>query len=238
VFGRFTAGSLIASRPIFAEDDNLRSGFQRIPLAFITISSDDGAVLDTVITVPGPERVVHTTADASGALASVEISAPAFAKATAFTADDDEIFVAIQDAPQIDVYDSTGALRRIVRTGRPMPPVTEQHLDAWLERMASNAPPELRDRIRARREHPDAGEVVPPFATLEIDDAGNLWIADYDDRINTAGTWSVHDPDGRLLARIRLPRDFRLLHVGNDFALGVLRDDLDVEHVRLHRLVK
>jgi hypothetical protein len=28
------------------------------------------------------------------------------------------------------------------------------------------------------------------------------------------------------------------MHVGRDFLLGVERDDLDVEHVRLHRLRK
>jgi hypothetical protein len=238
VFGRFANGSLIASKPVFDEEGELRSGFQRIPLAFLSLSSDDGAVRDTVLTVPGPERVVHTTADASGGLATVEISAPAFVKATAFTAHESEIFVATQDAPQIDVYAATGELRRIVRTGKPMPAVTEQHLDAWIERMARNAPPEVRERMLARRDHPDAGDVVPPFATIEVDDAGNLWIADYDDRINPAGAWSVHDPDGRLLARIRVPDGLRLLHIGSDFVLGVLRDDLDVEHVRLYRLSK
>jgi hypothetical protein len=31
---------------------------------------------------------------------------------------------------------------------------------------------------------------------------------------------------------------FELMHVGRDFLLGVERDDLDVEHVRLHRLRK
>jgi hypothetical protein len=46
----------------------------------------------------------------------------------------------------------------------------------------------------------------------------------------------VHDAEGRLVARVRMPESFRPLHIGEDFVLGVERDDLDVEHVRMYRI--
>jgi hypothetical protein len=35
---------------------------------------------------------------------------------------------------------------------------------------------------------------------------------------------------------VRLPADLRVLAIGRDHVLGVWQDDLDVQHVRLHRL--
>jgi hypothetical protein len=235
VVGRLGDGSFVATRVSFAPGD-VSDGLQRQRVTLVTLGAD-GTVIDSVVTLPGAERVIHLSGSA-GALTSVEIRTPPFARSTVFAARGDEIFAGTQDSPQIDVYDTDGSLRRIVRTGAPMETVTPEHIGAWIERVYANAPPEIREQHRGRRDDPNAGEAVPPYSALEIDDAGNLWVADYDDRIDPAGGWSIHDAEGRLVARIRLPARFRPFHIGNDFILGVLPDDLDVEHIRLHRLLK
>jgi hypothetical protein len=41
-----------------------------------------------------------------------------------------------------------------------------------------------------------------------------------------------------LLGQVETPTRGRLLQIGSDFVLGVWRDELDVEQVRLYRLLK
>jgi hypothetical protein len=50
--------------------------------------------------------------------------------------------------------------------------------------------------------------------------------------------WIVIDSDGRWLGTVDLPGGFELFRVYEDALLGVWKDSLDVEHVRLHALIK
>ncbi|HEX6308470.1 MAG TPA: hypothetical protein VFZ69_09805 [Longimicrobiales bacterium] len=235
VVGRLEDGRLMGvGSAVIGE--SISSGFQRPDIAFLTLTPS-GEVLDTLVTVPGSERTIHVEGP-GGRIESIMVVAPPFAKSTVYAATGDVLVVATQESPEIRVFGGDGALRRIIRTGTPMPAVTEAHLAAVFERQREAMPAERRAQALTRPEWPDAGKVVPPFGAVEIDDAGNFWFADHDDYIRTPGTWSVHDPDGRLIARVRLPERYRPMHIGTDFVLGVERDELDVEHVRLHRLVK
>ena len=48
----------------------------------------------------------------------------------------------------------------------------------------------------------------------------------------------MFDPEGRLLGSVQMPERFRPTHIGADFVLGVARDEMDVERVRLYTLEK
>lgn len=233
--GRLSDGSIIATAGLL-DMEQVKDGFQRPDLAFVRLA-EDGSVVDTILFVPGMEGTIRTSGSA-GRIESVAISLPPFGKRTVHAAAGDAIVVGTQDAPQVEVYGADGSLRRIIRTRAPMAAVTDEHLEAWYERQRSQMPAELAAQFTRRPDYEDAGKVVPPYGALELDDDGNLWIMDYDDRIRPAGRWSIHDREGRLLARIALPAGFRPMHIGSDFVLGVEPDDLDVEHVRMYRLMR
>jgi hypothetical protein len=236
VVGRMSDGTFMATQSVTARGE-FRSGFQRLPVIFVRLSAV-GAIQDTVVSVPGTEATIRMegTPGKIESIRSIQIVRPPYTKQTLFAAAGDVLAVATQEAPEVRLFGLDGALRRIIRTGTPMPAVTEAHLEAWHERSRQSMPKELQAQARQRPEWPDAGKVVPPFGAIEIDDAGNLWLADYDDRLSPPGEWSIHDADGRLLARARVPATFRPMHIGRDFLLGVERDELDVEHVRMYRL--
>jgi len=48
----------------------------------------------------------------------------------------------------------------------------------------------------------------------------------------------VFDREGVFVARVHMPPRLNILEVGDDYVLGLARDDIDVEHVRLYRLEK
>ena len=50
--------------------------------------------------------------------------------------------------------------------------------------------------------------------------------------------WRVVGRDGLVVAEMRTPEGFFLLEVGDDHVLGLHRDELDRESVRLYRLIR
>ena len=56
--------------------------------------------------------------------------------------------------------------------------------------------------------------------------------------VDAASTWTVFDPAGRMLGELSTPPRFQVIQIGDDYVLGVWKDDLDVEHVRLYALAK
>ena len=86
-------------------------------------------------------------------------------------------------------------------------------------------------RIRADIPFP---ETFPAYRSFLVDDERNLWVAEY----RRWPRWAVFDPEGRFLGNVPTPRNGQVTHIGSDFVLGVWRDEMDVEQVRVYRLIK
>ncbi len=93
----------------------------------------------------------------------------------------------------------------------------------------------------------------PLFGRLLADAQGDLWVMAYPELqepvsswrlsrvisfvVGEAGArWRVLAPDGALVAEIQTPPRFFPLEIGEDYVLGVAKDELDVEAVQLYRL--
>jgi len=236
IFGRFVDGSLLASPGGSGTDlfDSTNDEITRLPivLARVVAGIDDPSTLGPF---PGPEAIVNVRTSSQ-----VTIEFPAFGKSPTFAVRGSEFYVGGQDGDEILVHDTTGALVRIIRTGRMPEPVTNPHLDAAWERRLEAMPKESRAQLRATGRDTDTpqGEFVPAYGEIATDIDGNLWVADFDDPTDPPGRWTIYDPEGRVLARIVLPETFDLLDAGPDYVLGLETDELDVEHVRMYGLVR
>jgi hypothetical protein len=131
------------------------------------------------------------------------------------------------------VQPSGPVIRRTVPLGLAQQPVTPAAVRAL----------EQRTRRENPRRAPTAGAVLvpPPFSALvgppRFDDAGNLWLPRWDytaDPVST-GEFLIVSPDGRI-RRERLPRGFILHAIRGDLLAGVVRDDFDVQYVRIYRI--
>lgn len=76
--------------------------------------------------------------------------------------------------------------------------------------------------------HPNVPTVLPAYRTLVVDDEGGTWAERW-----ARGTFDVYGPDRALRGRVEVP--LALTQVAGDLLVGVWRDDLDVEHVRIYR---
>jgi hypothetical protein len=80
-----------------------------------------------------------------------------------------------------------------------------------------------------------------------VDRTGAVWLQTYRPRDMRASwtptfpepdVWQVYDHDGVWLGLVELPARFYPQEIGDDYVLGVWRDDTDVEYVRLYQLRK
>ncbi|MGH7503081.1 MAG: hypothetical protein ACREL7_15245 [Longimicrobiales bacterium] len=237
LIGRTTSGEFVGQPTGFrGAPGEMPSGLVRMDQP-VTLHSATGELVDTIGTFPGAETFININTQ-GGQIASIEIRRLPFARSPSFALTGDELYVGSQDGPEISRYRLDGTMVLSIRTGRQPEPVTPEHLNAVIESRLENAPPERHAEMRAVMEATPHGKQIPPYGSFTVDPSGNLWVADHDDPLSTRGRFTVYGDDGGLLARIALPERFRPFDIGEDWILGLELDELDVEHVRLYRIVK
>jgi hypothetical protein len=80
-------------------------------------------------------------------------------------------------------------------------------------------------------------DLLPAHEQILVDRLGKVWMAEYV-VLDEKPRWSVFDPSGRWLGEVAMPARGRITDIGDDYLVGVWRDDLDVETVRMYRLDK
>ncbi|HSG08136.1 MAG TPA: hypothetical protein VLA36_07255, partial [Longimicrobiales bacterium] len=97
------------------------------------------------------------------------------------------------------------------------------------EASTENEARQIRDLL-AEMPFPDE---LPPYQLLMSDALGFLWVQEYVAPGQTVPVWTVLDPQGHAVARLQTPARTRLLEIGEDYLLGLSRDELDVETLTL-----
>lgn len=148
---------------------------------------------------------------------------------------------------RIDVYDVAEArhLLRIDRPGQERPPTAEEADQAWVrwdqevERTARTVDlihgsgRALVDELaRARRSIP-VPDSISPIEGLVIDRLDHVWVQHRTIEPSEMQTWAVYGEDGMLLTDIMLPVGIRIVEIGEDYVLGITRDEYDVEYVTM-----
>jgi hypothetical protein len=83
---------------------------------------------------------------------------------------------------------------------------------------------------------------MPTFVSLLWDRLGNLWIERYQLPFGgnsiSAGVWDVISPEGVWKGAVRVPPGLEVTAIGRDHVVGLVRDNLDLEYVRVYQLRK
>ncbi len=219
----------------------------RVPLLRV---SADGARVDTLGTFPLWEQIFDGRTPYGKGIV--------FSPTGQLACDGERVYVGLPDRYQISVYSGLGRLERIVRRSWQPIVVRDEDKAAYrkhtLDGSGENGrpwPPEVRARLEKSLESTVYADRFPAFSTMTADRAGNLWVRQYDYRaeFRTAGRvrmetpvvathWDVFDGQGGWLTTLTVPARFAPLEIGDDYMAGLSRDDDDVEHVQLYRLMK
>lgn len=153
---------------------------------------------------------------------------------------------------EVRMYDTTGALVRIVRWPSMSAAVKPEHIAAEQERLIADRRNLFNNMPQLQRQFIDGGlramfqripypARFPEYSDLVVDPTEHLWVLVYASpgaMENPASGALVFDSAGRWVGRTQFPVRFRPLDIGGDYVLGVRTDELDVPRVELYRLTK
>ncbi|MDX1394680.1 MAG: hypothetical protein R3195_09815 [Gemmatimonadota bacterium] len=230
--GVFADGSVLANSPYDFGPD-ARQGFQRLVDTWVRLDPRDGSITGRVGEFPGHEFYLG---EVNGVFGSQVIP---FARRSVSAVAGDVFYFGSQHAFVIDRHGLDGRLLSSFRIARPPHPATPADLDGFIANLVERAPSEevarrLDDHYRAMP-LPDR---MPAHGRLLVDAVGNLWVEEPSGRFFAPTTWTVLDPAGQWLGSVGMPDGFTPYQIGDDFVLGRLEDELDVEYVVVYELLK
>jgi hypothetical protein len=160
-----------------------------------------------------------------------------FGRTQAHVARGDRLYVLDGALPRIEVFDTAGRLVSVITADIPPRAVTPADLDRYRAETLERT----RDANAKRRFETAFAELpVPPnmpaFSELRIDPSGHIWAQRYRAFDDEPQSWTVFDPEGRMLGDVVLPTGLEVYDIGDDYILGKIADDLGVEQVRVHEV--
>ena len=99
---------------------------------------------------------------------------------------------------------------------------------------------------RSRNATHPSRSTVPAFEAIVADSEGNIWVKHYQlssryrvrDDPAEPNVWSVFNPSGAFVSDVTLPPDLAVTQIGSEWILGIWTDSDDVQHLRVHRILK
>lgn len=147
------------------------------------------------------------------------------------------IAVANDDAFSIRLFDPGGALTRIIRLDGAQVPVEPVHYDRWRdEHFALTQDTMARVFIEQQLAESPRVDYFPAFSAVHVDLLGHVWVQRFLPPGTNRSAWLVFDQEGFLAATVELPGGLDPIEIGRDYVMGISRDQLDTEQVRVYRL--
>jgi hypothetical protein len=148
-------------------------------------------------------------------------------------------YIGTADAYEIQVWSLDGTLRQRWRRATGDLSVGQDAIDALLAEESSDSllGQQLRF-LRRRFTDPPIPEALPAYSRFVVDATDHLWVEHY--RVLGRGPhrWSIFAPDGVWLGELEVPETFDITDIGEDYVLGVYRDELDEQSIRMYDLIR
>lgn len=230
--GVFADGSLLVREGGVYRAGEASTGVDRAPVRLF-LAGPDGRIADSLGVFPGSEAFVFTEGR------SLSVSTLMFGRDLVEAVSGRRLALGNNDGYSVRVLRSDGSDVHVVRRRQEPVPVRDADVEAFMADELSDIDQGDENRRRMallRFEQMPRHETFPAYASIELDAEGHLWVEQYRGPREAETVWHVFDQDGVFAARVRLPSRLRVLEIGDDWVLGVTRDDLGVERVALHRL--
>ena len=225
------------------------SGIVRWPGEVLALVSLEDGSSQAIADVPGREADV-TFREGGGYVHGAYL----FAKGPVFAVFEGRFALAGDEEYAIRIAGFDGSSPVSLRRDVPVQPATGAHLDATVAAVVATVFPEGGDhspedvaRLEEVWRRGPMAETLPVLRTMHYDDAGNLWVEPFYLLGADIPPYQVFAPDGTWLGEVALPAGHERgwvaelaprLELGADYVLGVWKDDLDVQRVRMYRLEK
>jgi hypothetical protein len=231
---------LIEARPVpgghiaaktYAGPETRDYGVHR-PTAPFLLFGRDGILLDTIAVLPGAE---------SSVLARGSYAQTPFAKDFHWDVGDRFIAVGTAEEMLVSLLDPTGTVRAMFHEPSVDLTLSQEDSDWYRENMIAGAETtEDRAYVQGFIDALAFPRTKAAFSDLLYSAAGEVWIRTGRDMFYYAPSrdWTVISADGVFLGTLTMPENFKVLEVAADYVLGVWKDEVGVEFVRVYTLMK
>lgn len=143
------------------------------------------------------------------------------------------------DRDEVTIADSNGEVVQLLRRSGRLRELTGKMIDRWVDfRIGRMSNEDTKREYRQLYEKMPFPSTLPAFRSVVLDEDGaRLWIEEFELDVIMSGRearWSVYAEDGRFLGEVMMPARVQPLRIGKDYLLGLWRDELGVEYVRLY----
>ena len=241
--GRLADGAVLGLRMSFRLQAG-DGGTYRDTVALVRYAPD-GTTRDTVGVFPGLE-MTQVPMTFNGQTVSTPSPVP-LGKQTVIGVGEDRLFVAQNNAWEVEVRSPAGTIERLIRLAVPEAPITEAdvaaHKQEQIELMEAapqmrSIPEQLKKQFLDRVNNAKYPSTLPWISTLLPVSDGTLWVEETSKPGATQRRYAVFDREGTFLGRVLAPAGLRVTAAYPDAVLGIWKDADDVEHVRLHAIAK
>lgn len=202
------------------------------PLNLFVVVGPEAEWVDTVGMFPGLEQMTYEWAGEE------EPAIPLFPAQTAFGIHGSMLVIGDSDADSVVWYDARTRAHGSVPIVSPQRAITPAELRAAEATACDWASGEDRARCdRGLTRIPEQTH-LPSLELVEPDTEGLIWIGEPHLPSETQRRWSVLTRDGQHVADVSMPAGLRVMEIGPDYILGVVRDEYDVEYVVEHGLTR
>lgn len=164
-----------------------------------------------------------------------------------FAVHDARVYVAETLTPRIRVLSPGGEPRREITWDPGGLPPAEEAFATVVDTAVARAEPDRREPLRRRLESFPVRDRVPAFWDVIVDDEGFVWVQEYDPATQSpvhgdargagpGGEWLILTPEGRRAGSVAMPDGLRPTRITRDDVVGIHRNELGVETVRVHSL--
>jgi len=225
------------------------NGIVRWPHELVATMDLRTGALDSIRMVPGSEASVE--AREGGGYSHGRYT---FAKGNEFAAEADRMAIISTDTFSVNILGLDGSTELIVR--RPVVPeaATEEDLRRYIEGYlalvfpeGSNPVPEDVENFRRGLLNTPSAATLPILRSVQLDSEGNIWVEMYFSPGEDPPPYQIFASDGTWLGEVVMPKGLDRgfipyqapsYQIGSEFILGVWKDELDVQYVRLYGLEK
>jgi len=201
----------------------------------LLIFNRQGTVVDTVGVFPSQETAIIQMAGRSG------VGMVPFGRSCWTDVRGHSIILGIADDLAVSVLNLEGGVEEIYRIPGVDLALREEDRDWFAERLSERASsPEERQMVGVVMASLPFPQRKAAYNGMTVDGDGNIWLRTGRHFPPEAPSpeWTVISNEGVLLGTLSLPPALEPLQIGSDFILGVWKDELGVEYIRLYGLDK
>ncbi len=200
----------------------------------VLVFDRNGTLLDTLGAYPGTETMIVQIGSGTG------VGRSPFPKSTFLAVNEGRVHLGTADRMEVSILNLGGALEGVYRVPNVDLRVQEEDREWYRARMRELvSTPEEEQVLGAVLAGLSFPETKAAYSDLAVDPAGATWLRTgrHFPPFASSREWTVFADDGFLLGTVRFPERFEPMDFGIDYVLGVWKDEMDVEFVRIYEIL-